>query len=268
MSQRVSTSGFGVRDLPRVILTLIGWIEFVVGCLVWGLVFLPAARILSVFTTWAQEWFRAVTRLGLRFYIASLGFFRLRVDGGERLLSGSRLVVANHQSWLDPIVLLGRERNLVGPARTYMFRVPLVGWVLDTMGFVPADLGEASAFARIRARAESVRGRGDALLFFPEGTRSRTGAIGPFQRGAFRLAVDLGLPIQPVVIDGLNVVLPPGHLIAQARGRPLVRLRSLEPVCPPYKDGPRRQVVRELAAHVRDRMVAERDAMRTQSGER
>jgi 1-acyl-sn-glycerol-3-phosphate acyltransferase len=69
--------------------------------------------------------------------------------------------------------------------------------------------------------------------------------------------VDHDLPIQPVVIDGLDRVLPPGHLIAQAPGRYPVTVRYLAPIEPPFEGGTRRDVVRSLADRVRDALIAE-----------
>jgi 1-acyl-sn-glycerol-3-phosphate acyltransferase len=161
----------------------------------------------------------------------------------------------NHASRLDSPVLLAFEPRLAGPVRGYMLRVPIIGAIIRLLGFFDADAGEAAAFEAMQRAAARARERGGGLLFYPEGTRSKTGSIGAFHRGAFRIAVDHDLPIQPVVIEGLDVAFPPGHLLPPTRGRQLVRIRYLEPLHPPYGEGFRRDVVRALADRVRADLV-------------
>jgi 1-acyl-sn-glycerol-3-phosphate acyltransferase len=103
---------------------------------------------------------------------------------------------------------------------------------------------------------EALDARGK-LLFFPEGTRTKTGEINTFHLGAFRMAVESKLPIQPAVIEGLHTVFPAESPIVKTRGRYLVRVSYLDPIHPPYGEGSQRRVVRELAQQVRLSMVDE-----------
>jgi 1-acyl-sn-glycerol-3-phosphate acyltransferase len=138
-----------------------------------------------------------------------------------------------------------------------MYRVPVLGSIVRLAGFYPSDDWGLESIGQLHRSAEAaLEGRG-GLLFFPEGTRSRTGEIGPFHRGAFRAAVDHDLPIQPVVIEGLDRVLPPGHLITQMPRRYPVRIRYLAPIEPPFGSGVRRDVVRSLGDRVRGALVDE-----------
>jgi 1-acyl-sn-glycerol-3-phosphate acyltransferase len=143
-----------------------------------------------------------------------------------------------------------------------MLRVPILGTVIRLMGFFDADTSESAVIDAMNRAAERASSRGGGLLFYPEGTRSAIGEIGSFRRGAFRAAVDHDLPIQPVVIEGLDTVLPPGHVIAAVLGRYPVRIRYLEPLHPPYGTSPRRDVVRGLAEQVRNTLVVELARMR------
>jgi 1-acyl-sn-glycerol-3-phosphate acyltransferase len=85
---------------------------------------------------------------------------------------------------------------------------------------------------------------------FPEGTRSKDGAIGPFKPGAFRLAIETGRPIVPVVLSGIADVLPKGSMLFE--GSADVRIRVLEPI-PTAGLGP--QQAASLAEDVRTRMA-------------
>lgn len=251
-------------ELHRVVSNAAGWLLFVFLTLVWGVLAVPLTLLLRPFWPGVGELFARLTSTGLRLFVRTLPFAKIRLEGAKKRLDGPRILVVNHASRLDSPVLLGFEPRLAGPVRGYMLRVPVIGTIIRLLGFFDVDAGSASIGAMYRA-AEQARQRGGGLLFYPEGTRSKTGEIGPFHRGAFQLAVDEDLPIQPVVLDGLDLVYPAGRVISPLRGRrELVRIRYLEPVRPPYGNGPRRQVSRSLMERVRETLVEELERMRAE----
>lgn len=247
----------------RALGTGFGWALFLLGCGLWGLVIIPFSMLMMRFQPAFRERFRIFTQRALRTYVQLLPF--LRVEPSGRGIRGMVpcIFVVNHQSWLDPIVMIGLEPGLRGPARAYMFRVPVVRSFLKLAGFFEAEAGEPAPLDRMRQGVSEAASLGGALLFFPEGTRSRTGEIGSFRLGAFRLAADHALPIQPVVIEGLDRVLPPGALLARRGGRYPVRVRYLPLVHPPPQGPKRRAAVRELGHAVRASMVAELERLRS-----
>jgi 1-acyl-sn-glycerol-3-phosphate acyltransferase len=249
------------REIRRIGGVLLGWALWGVITVVWGFVLAPLTLLVQPLWRAAPDHYAAFTRRILRLYVTHLPFARFEIEGAERRLTGPRILVLNHQSRLDSPVLLGLEAQSFGPIRGYMLRVPLVGRAIRLIGFFDADADLATLDAMNHAAART-RACDGALLFYPEGTRSKTGEIGPFRRGAFRAAYDHGLPIQPVVIEGLDVVLPPGRLLPPVYGRYPVRIRYLEPLQPPYGEGPRREVVRALTERVRDLLVDELARMR------
>jgi 1-acyl-sn-glycerol-3-phosphate acyltransferase len=236
--------------------------------LVWGILIVPSTLLLLPVWPDIRERFASLTRVALRAYVNQLSFLRLSVEGAENRIDGPRILVANHQSRLDSPVLLALEPRLCGPVRGYMLRVPIVGTVIRLLGFFDADAGESAVLDAMNRAAERARSRGGGLLFYPEGTRSETGEIGSFRRGAFRAAVDHDLPIQPVVIEGLDTVFPPGHVITPMSGRYPVRIRYLKPLHPPYGTGLRRDVVRDLAEQVRKSLVDELARMRAERADK
>jgi 1-acyl-sn-glycerol-3-phosphate acyltransferase len=252
------------QEIRRIGGTLLGWLGWLGLTLVWGLLVIPLTLLLKPLWPGARVRFASLTQRALRAYVERLPFARLSVEGEEKRLRGPRILVVNHQSRLDSPVLLSIEPRIFGPVRGYMLRVPIVGAAIRLLGFFDADASLAETLDAMHRAAEQVRAQGGGLLFYPEGTRSKTGEIGPFRRGAFRLAVDHELPIQPVVIEGLDVVFPPGYVISPVHGRPRVRIRYLEPVHPPYGSGPRRDVVRALAEWVRSGMVDELARLRAE----
>ena len=250
--------------LCRTLVTAWGYFVFATGSILWGILGIPLALLLSSFWPRARDWFGDGTQLLLRTYIRRLPFIQLHVDRSRGLADGSRVLVSNHQSWLDPIVMLSLEPRLSGPARGYMFRVPIVRSVLKLGRFFLSDSGEPAPLGRMRQGVQEALDRGGTLLFYPEGTRTRTGEIGAFRHGAFRMAVEYELPSQPVVTDGLHHVLPPSSLILKKLGKNPVQVRYLDPVEPPYGEGPQRRVVRELAQRVRASMIEGLEQLRSE----
>ena len=250
--------------LSRALITIWCYFFFVMGSILWGVLIIPLTIALSRFSPGVRDLFTDCTQATLGMFIRLLPFLKLSVDRSRRLCDGSRVLVLNHQSWLDPIVMLSLERRLSGPARGYLFRTPIIRSVLKLGRFYSSDGGEPAPLDRMRQGAQDALDHRGTLLFYPEGTRTKTGEIGDFHLGAFRMAVEYKLPIQPVLIDGLDQVFPAGSVIVQTLGRYLVRVRYLDPIEPPYGEGPQRRVVRELAQQVHLSMVEELARLRTE----
>jgi 1-acyl-sn-glycerol-3-phosphate acyltransferase len=252
------------RELYRYFATFQGWLWFASITLFFGVVWIPLALVLAPVWSGAGEWFADRTHRALALYGRTCLYMKIGVEGEELRATGTRILVANHQSWLDPLVLMGLEPRLAGPVRRYMLSVPIFGTVARLAGFFQSDVGELPSLDEVARCVATARARGGSLLFFPEGTRSKDGALGPFHRGAFRTAFDHGLAIQPIAIDGLDRVLPRQGPIVQTYGRALVRVRYLAPIEPPFEvpGVPRRDVVRALAARAREAIAEELEQMR------
>lgn len=222
----------------------------------WGVAVVPVALLLGLFWPGARDHFRRLTSLMLRLYFASLWGLRVHVERPNGASNGPRILVANHQSFLDPLLLLSLEPGLSGPARDYVFRVPLLASVMRLLGFVEVGVHDAEGYEEVARRGVTAS---SGVLFFPEGTRTRTGDIGAFERGAFRLAVSKQVAVQPVVIDGFFQLLPPGSFFTRRHGNTTIRVVYLEPVMPPEPrtPGDARHQARRLAEEMRARMQRE-----------
>lgn len=131
--------------------------------------------------------------------------------------AGSRVVfMANHQSLYDIAVLLATVPVPVCfLAKRSLFRIPVFGWALAAVGFVPVDRTDRSRAREAFVRALAGLDRGAAIVVFPEETRSLDGRMRPFRRGGFLMALKGRAPIVPVGIRGT--------LQVRARGRLVVR---------------------------------------------
>ena len=122
-------------------------------------------------------------------------------------LGGSLLVVANHQSHLDPPVIgCGFPRRMNYMARKDLFSFAPFRWLIQSFDAIPVDR-QASPIAGVRETMRRL-GRGEAVLMFPEGTRTLDGEIGTFMPGFSMIAVRSGAAVQPAAIEGAFDVWP------------------------------------------------------------
>lgn len=136
---------------------------------------------------------------------------RLRVEGLENVdWSRPHVLVANHQSTIDICALF---RAVPVPLhfllKQEMTRVPFVGWYAQAMGMVFIDRSNRRAALGFMRRSTELVRAGGTLCIFPEGTRSRSGAVAAFKGGAFQAAIDAGVDVVPVALAGSGAVLPP-----------------------------------------------------------
>ncbi len=136
---------------------------------------------------------------------------RVEMEGLENLdPRRAQLLVANHSGLHD---ILSLAANLPIQfrwiAKKSLFSVPFMGWHMRRSGYIPIDRENLrDAAMSIRAAAKIIQD-GTSAIIFPEGGRSLTGDLGKFYSGAFSLALQTGVPLVPVVIEGsYRVILP------------------------------------------------------------
>ena len=143
------------------------------------------------------------------------------------------LLLANHQSNFDVVALvLTIPVSFRVVAKRLLCRIPIFGWCLSLAGMIPIDRAKrAQAIQSLEQAAERVR-HGKPVLLFPEGTRSRDGALLPFKKGAFVIAQTSGVPIVPVSITGSHSILRKGSILPRP-GHIVVRYgREIPPAGP------------------------------------
>jgi 1-acyl-sn-glycerol-3-phosphate acyltransferase len=123
---------------------------------------------------------------------------------------GPYVVVANHQSILDILMLARLPREMKWVAKESLFKIPWVGWMLRMAGDIAIRRGDAESGGEALARAKAYLSRGMSVMIFPEGTRSAKGTLLPFKSGAFRLAIETGVPVLPIAVHGTAHGMPKG----------------------------------------------------------
>ena len=172
-----------------------------------------------------RRWFFApgswLTRAGMWF----LG--PLRFTGVEHVpRDGAFILVANHISLFDPLIVGSTAGQLAGRlvhfmAKQEVRRWPVIGWLATQAGVYFVRRGEGDRAAQ-RLSLELLAS-GEPIAVFPEGTRSRDGVLGEPRNGAALLAMRSGVPVLPVSITGSNRILPRGARLPR-RSRVTVRV--------------------------------------------
>ncbi|MFO1401572.1 MAG: lysophospholipid acyltransferase family protein [Steroidobacteraceae bacterium] len=220
---------------------VLAWLVFVAA----ALAALPLLALLP-----PLRWRRALVRAVARLALAAAGM-RVAISGRE-VLPHPSVVVANHASYLDGVVLtacLPPDFGFV--IKREMNSVPLAAWLLRLIGAEFVERSGRGGKARDALRVVRLAARGHALVFFPEGTFERQPGLLPFHRGAFAAAARAGLPVVPTVILGTRACLAPGTLLPRP-GR--IEVRFLAALAP---DGAARDAAARLRAGARARILAE-----------
>lgn len=151
-------------------------------------------------------------------WVTSFAGVKVVVDDRSNLVPGQPYVfMANHASSLDIWALfVAIPRRLRMIAKKQLACIPLFGWAMSAGRFIFIDRKNPVAARRsIDAAGERIRS-GDSVVIFPEGTRTRDGALLPFKKGGFHLAIRAGVPIVPVALRGTRALMPRGSFLLRS----------------------------------------------------
>jgi len=190
--------------------------------LVW-LITLPADRnriITHRILTW-QSWLLA----------RIVPIWKINIKGRKKALTeGPFVIISNHQSILDILLINSLCLNYKWVSKIENMNVPFMGWYLRMADYLTVDRGNKDSKELMMIKALECLKNGISVMMFPEGTRSVNLEIGFFKRGAFQLALDAGVPILPILLDGSGGVLPKHGLIFSTGHK--VRIEVFDPVAP------------------------------------
>ncbi|MBU0943125.1 MAG: 1-acyl-sn-glycerol-3-phosphate acyltransferase [Proteobacteria bacterium] len=239
LASRPQSAPLGARVID-VVVTLACWIYFIFGFLF----FFSFLYLLAFVFATKREY--AFQRLNHLFFKGFLGLLRILsprqewdIDQKIRDIKSS-IVICNHLSYLDPLILLSLLRRQKTIVKASFFKAPVFGWLIKTSGYLPAST-EGAHGRRMIEEMETMGdflGSGGNLFVFPEGTRSRDGNIGPLQKGVFKIARMYRCPLYVLGLSGTDKLFTPGKFLFNTRQENSIRVTILDRLEPEPESGP------------------------------
>jgi len=240
------------------ILSLWAWLVLVLCILIWFPVMVVLLLVTGPFDRGRYIVGYVFRRIGPA--MATLNpFWRFRYSG--TMPQNPRhpyVVVSNHESFADILLISHLPWEMKWLSKAELFRIPIMGWMMWLAGDIPVKRGFGPSAVEAMERCRKALRQRVSVMIFPEGTRSKTAELLPFKDGAFRLAIEAGVPILPLALSGTGTALPK-H--GWRFGRSAAHLRVLEPVDTAgltLADVPALKArIRELIVRTRDSLAAE-----------
>ena len=160
---------------------------------------------------------------------------RIRQDVGA---IHSSVVISNHLSYLDPLLLISLFEKQKTIVKKTFFKVPIFRFLLRQSGYIPSTNGgeDKSLVLRNIENIKEYLASGGNVFIFPEGTRSRTGHLGPFNKGAFSIAYYCRAPIECLLIRDTNRLFVPGRSWFNTCVSNTIEVKKIGSFSPDYRD--------------------------------
>jgi 1-acyl-sn-glycerol-3-phosphate acyltransferase len=244
-----------VKKLSLTLWSIWSWFVFGTCIVLW----LPLMAIVWVITApfdppryWTGYLFRRLTVVHQK--LNPLWTFRVAGTMPENPRN-PYVMVSNHESFVDILLISHLPWEMKWLSKKEMFKIPVAGWLMRMARDIQLDRGDSASAAAAMAACRERLDQRVSVMIFPEGTRSASGDLLPFKDGAFRLAIEAGVPILPVAVHGTRTALRKKDW---RYGRSVAEVRVLEPV---PTDGLSLDDVSALRERVRDTIAAEVAAM-------
>lgn len=242
------------------IVTGLLWIYFIFGFIV---IFAPQLLWISIKKEAEEIKNQEIYHRFFELFFKLLQFLspRLSIEIDPKLASlRSSVIVANHLSYLDPLLIISLFEKQKTIVKNSFFQVPLFGWLVKKGGHIPAAAtGDQMAIViKQVGKMCDYLNEGGNLFVFPEGTRTRDGKLNPFNKGAFNIAQRCQAPINVIYIQNTHLLFKPGKGLFNTCQKNTIKLELFETItseCPEYKLS-----AQELADHVRKKIAERMDS--------
>jgi len=246
--------------LRALLISLFAFVYFVLGCLV-QLVFLPVVYLLPI----PKETKRRIFGRSLMLFTRSLVYVMANVrkdivDFRAEVERTPSLVVANHSSFVDILVMLMVFPRTVMMTNRWVWNSPFFGAFVRFTGFIRSEDDVETNTVHVR----ELMARGWSVVIFPEGTRSRDGRIGRFHKGSFHMAAALQAPIVPVLLHGVGYSMSKSDAMLKDG---TITMRALPSIAPddPRFTGELKERTKAISAWFKERYAELRTARETPS---
>jgi 1-acyl-sn-glycerol-3-phosphate acyltransferase len=229
-----------IRFLQRIIdfcFTVLLWVYFLFGYL-FILLFLFAPAYLHLKSSAAV--LQKMNHIHLKCFFVLVRFLapgtKFTINAEVRGLHSS-IIVCNHISYLDPILLISLFPRQTTIVKNTFFDVPIFGWFLRKAGYIPSAPSEMFGPAMI-THLEGIKRHltaGGNLFVFPEGTRNRGGKLAPFNKGVFSIARYCNTGLELVFIRDTDKLFRPGTFSFQTRAKNNISLELIASLTPDYQ---------------------------------
>ncbi len=228
-----------LRSYQRImdfVLTTLLWVYFLLGYLfILLFLFIPSyLRFKS-----GEAVLQKMNHVHMKCFFSLLGLLapapRFVIDEDVRGLKSS-IIICNHISYLDPILLVSLFERHATIVKNTFFRVPVFGWFLEKAGYIPSSPSEIFD-PSMSANLEKIKrhlSAGGNLFVFPEGTRGRKGRLLPFNKGIFSIARHCNAGLTLVLIRNTDKLFPPGGFSFQMHEKNTICLKLIASLTPDY----------------------------------
>jgi 1-acyl-sn-glycerol-3-phosphate acyltransferase len=141
-------------------------------------------------------------------------YWKVKVEGKNKIdPEAVYVMVSNHQSGADILVLFKLYSHFKWVAKKELFFIPFIGWNMGLNGYIPIERSRGRSKLQMMDKAAEAIKKGNSVIIFPEGTRSKDGHLQDFKSGAFRLALETKSDILPIVLKGTFKAIKKGGLL-------------------------------------------------------
>jgi len=205
------------------------------------------------------RWMRRFGKLTSQ--VTPLWKFRVEGEAPADIRERAYVVVSNHESNADPFLLSHLPWDMRWIAKQELFRQPLTGWLLTLGGDIPLRRGERESVVEMLDECRRTIRAGLSIMVFPEGTRSKDGALLPFKDGAFQLAIECGVPVLPLALTGTKDCMQKGSFLLHEAEAVVRVLGVIDTAGMTADDVPRlRELARERISDAVQKLRGERAA--------
>lgn len=193
--------------------------------------------------------------------VKMIPIWKIKIEGREKAKRGETyVIISNHQSVLDTLIINCLRYRFKWVSKIENMKIPVLGLYLRMADYITVNRGNEDSKVEMLEKSLNCLKNGTSVMIFPEGTRSKDMEIALFRRGAFQLAIEAGVPILPIMLEGTGGILPKHGLIFSSGFN--ITIRVLDPV---YPDAFPTKNVDELSEVFRTKIASELKELRTKS---